>query len=91
VARNALKHGLSARRAVLLDDEDPAAYAAFERAALEALAPVGQFQADLVARMVAAAWRARRADRLEAGLLQYQRPATTSTDERVRREALSLG
>jgi hypothetical protein len=91
VARNALKHGLSARRAVLLDDEDAALYAAFERAALKELAPVGEFQADLVKRMVSAAWRARRADRLEAGLLRYQMPTTTSTDERVRQDALGLG
>jgi hypothetical protein len=76
---------------VLLDDEDAALYAAFERAALKELAPVGEFQADLVKRMVSAAWRARRADRLEAGLLRYQMPTTTSTDERVRQDALGLG
>jgi hypothetical protein len=72
-ARNALKHGLTARRLVLLEDEDPAAFAAFQVAAQAELAPQGAFQADLVARMVTAAWRARRADRLEAALLkQFQ-------------------
>jgi hypothetical protein len=33
------------------------------------LAPAGALQADLVARIVVAAWRGRRADRLEAALL----------------------
>ena len=75
---------------MLLDDEDAALYAAFERAALKELAPVGEFQADLVKRMVSAAWRARRADRIEAGLLRYQMPTTSLTDERVRQEALGL-
>ncbi|MGH6899167.1 MAG: hypothetical protein ACREH3_19315 [Geminicoccales bacterium] len=68
-ARNALKHGLRARLMVLLDDEDPADFAAFETAVRAELAPAGAFQADLVARIVSAAWRARRADRMEAALL----------------------
>jgi hypothetical protein len=68
-SRNALKHGFNARRLLLLDDEDAAAFAAFEAAARAELAPTGVFQADLVTRIVAAAWRARRADRLEAALL----------------------
>jgi hypothetical protein len=68
-SRNSLKHGFNARRFLLLDDEDAAAFAAFEAAARTELAPAGAFQADLVTRIVAAAWRARRADRLEAALL----------------------
>ena len=67
-ARNALKHGLCAR-IVLLDDEDAAALAAFNAATRAELAPEGALQAELVTRIVAAAWRARRADRLEAALL----------------------
>jgi hypothetical protein len=64
-ARNALKHA----RTVPLDDEDAAALAAFDAATRAELAPEGRFQAELVTRIVAAAWRARRADRLEAALL----------------------
>jgi len=67
-ARNALKHGLCART-LLLDDEDAAALAALASAARAELAPEGALQAELVTRIVAAAWRARRADRLEAALL----------------------
>jgi hypothetical protein len=68
-SRNALKHGLRARVMVLLDDEDVADFAAFEARVRADLAPIGAFQADLVARIVSAAWRARRADRMEAALL----------------------
>jgi hypothetical protein len=69
VARNAIRHGLCARRLVLLVDEDAAAFGAFEAALHEELAPEGALQADLVARIVVAAWRARRVDRMEAALL----------------------
>lgn len=55
VARNAIKHGLCARRLVLLVDEDAAAFGAFEAALHEELAPEGALQADLVARIVVAA------------------------------------
>ena len=68
-AGNALKHGLRARRLVLLEDEDAAEFRAFARALRAELAPEGRLQADLVSRIVMAAWRAHRADRLEAGVL----------------------
>jgi hypothetical protein len=66
---NALKHGLRARRHVLLVDEDAAEYRAFQAAAQVELAPMGALQSELAARIVTTAWRARRADRLEAALL----------------------
>jgi len=68
-SRNALKHGLRARRHVLLADEDAAEYRAFQAAGQAELAPVGALQSELAARFVTTAWRARRADRLEAALL----------------------
>jgi hypothetical protein len=68
-ARNSLRHGLRARKAVLLDDEDATEFRAFARALRNELAPEGRLQADLVSRIVMAAWRARRADKLEAGVL----------------------
>jgi hypothetical protein len=46
------------RSHVLLDDEDAAALAAFAAATRAELAPEGAFQAELVTRIVAAAWRA---------------------------------
>jgi hypothetical protein len=68
-ARNALKHGLRARKLVLLEDEDPAEFRRFARALEAELAPAGRLQADLVGRIASAAWRARRVDKLEAGVL----------------------
>ena len=91
VAKNALKHGLSARHLVLLDDEDASAFAAFEAAARTELAPAGEFQADLVGRIVSAAWRARRADRLEAALFARHLATARPTDPGDREEALGLG
>jgi len=40
-SRNALKHGLRARRHILLADEDAAEYRAFQAAGQAELAPVG--------------------------------------------------
>ena len=68
-ARNALKHGLRARRPVLLDDENASEFRAFQAAARAELAPSRTLQSELVERIVTAAWRARRGDRLEAALL----------------------
>jgi hypothetical protein len=67
-ARNALKHGLGAHRMVLLGDEDESAFAAFSAAVAGELRPEGALQSDPAGRIAAAAWRARRADRLEAAL-----------------------
>jgi hypothetical protein len=67
--KRTLQHGLRAHVLVLLGDEDAAEFAAFEAAVRAELEPAGAFQADLRARIVTAAWRARRADRLEAALL----------------------
>jgi hypothetical protein len=91
VARNPLKHGLSARKLVLLNDEDATAFAAFETATRSELAPAGEFQSDLVERIVTAAWRARRADRLEAALFGRYLADTRSTDPGSGQDALGLG
>jgi hypothetical protein len=75
-SRNAVKHGLRARKLLLLDDETAAEFRAFARALQAELAPEGALQSDLVGRIVIAAWRARRADKLEAAVLgSYLGPA----------------
>jgi hypothetical protein len=66
-AKNALKHGLCARKVIVAADEDAAAFAALEAALVAELAPVGPLQAVLAHRGVSAAWRLLRADRLAAG------------------------
>jgi hypothetical protein len=55
-ARNALKHGLCARKIIVVPEEDAAAFAALEAA--------------LAQRVVSAAWRLMRADRAEAEVLE---------------------
>jgi hypothetical protein len=91
VAKNALKHGLSARTLVVLDHEDAGAFAAFEAAVRTELAPVGDFQALLVARIVASAWRAHRADRVETAVLRQYLGTPRPTDPRARQAALGFG
>jgi hypothetical protein len=54
---------------VLLNDENASEFRAFQAAARAELAPSGTLQSELVERIVTAAWRARRGDRLAAALL----------------------
>jgi hypothetical protein len=68
-AQNALKHGLCAKKHVLLPEDSRAEFKALESALLEDLRPEGALQTLLAHRLVAAAWRLARADRLEFGLL----------------------
>jgi hypothetical protein len=72
-ARNALKHGLCARKLVVVPEEDAAAFAAFAAALVAELAPVGALQTVLAQRAVSAAWRLMRADRIEAELIEENR------------------
>jgi hypothetical protein len=89
-ARNALKHGLRARKSVLLEDEDATEFRRFARALEAELAPAGRLQADLVGRIAIAAWRARRADQLEAGVLGGYLEAAGAADPDPR-AALATG
>jgi hypothetical protein len=72
-ARNALKHGLCSKQLLVLAEEDVAPFRALERALLAELAPVGVLQAVLAQRVVSAAWRLMRADRMEAEVLDFRR------------------
>jgi hypothetical protein len=71
-ARNALKHGLCARKLVVVPDEDAAEFAALQAALIAELAPVGALQAVLAQRILSAAWRLMRADRIEAEVLVFR-------------------
>jgi hypothetical protein len=72
-SQNALRHGLCAQKHLLLDDEDAQAFAALEAAVLEELAPEGVVQRLLAGRIVRAAWRLERAERIETELFAYRR------------------
>jgi hypothetical protein len=87
-ARNAVKHGLRARNLVLAG-ENAREFTRLASALRAELAPAGALQAELADRVAAAAWRARRADRLEAALLDRQRDeSATLCGER---QAAALG
>ena len=64
-ARNALKHGLTARHGVVLDGEDEPAFRAMAERLLSDLAPAGELAAFLAGDLAAAIWRTGRARRLE--------------------------
>jgi hypothetical protein len=72
-ARNALKHGLCAKKLLLLPEEDPAAFCALETALLAELLPAGALQAVLARQIVSAAWRLARAERLEVEIFAERR------------------
>jgi hypothetical protein len=68
VAKNALRHGLTGSRAILLPDERPADFMAFAVALRADLAPQGALEEVFAARVIGSAWRLRRALRVEAGI-----------------------
>jgi hypothetical protein len=68
-SQNALRHGLCAKKFLLLPDDSRAQFAALEAALLDDLAPEGALQILLAHRLITAAWRLQRADRLELELL----------------------
>jgi hypothetical protein len=88
-AQNALKHGLRAQ-SVLTRDESAAEFTELAVALCAELAPAGLLQRELAARVAAAAWRARRADRLEAALLEGHLAAGAAPGEE-RQAALAAG
>ncbi|HEX2478527.1 MAG TPA: hypothetical protein VHK45_04560 [Geminicoccaceae bacterium] len=71
-SKNALKHGLRAQKHVVLPQEEAAEFAQFQAELLEELAPVGVLQTVLARRIVIAAWRLARADRMEAEVLEVR-------------------
>jgi hypothetical protein len=68
-ALNALKHGLTAQR-LLLADEDANELEKFSAELRNQLAPDGELEKLLVNRIVSTAWRLRRVERIEVELLQ---------------------
>jgi hypothetical protein len=72
-SRNALKHGLTAERWIVLYDEDTKAFDALLEAWETRFAPADDTEAVLVRRLAEADWRLRRATRLEFEMFtEYQ-------------------
>ena len=63
-SRNALRHGLLAREAVIAG-EDPEEFEMYREGMLQELAPAGQVETLLAERIVSLSWRLRRAERLQ--------------------------
>jgi hypothetical protein len=76
VALNAVKHGLTAKTAVL-PHEDPDEFEAFREAMFIDAAPQGAFEEMLVEKISADAWRLRRVPVLEAALHTIERERQT--------------
>lgn len=74
-ALNAVRHGLRARRFLLLPEEDPAEFAAFAAAVRGSYAPGDAVEAHLVEGIAVAMWRELRADRIEAETMADIPPA----------------
>ena len=70
-SQNALKHGLRAQKHMLLPGESAAEYQRLEAALLEELAPEGALQTVLARRVVAAAWRLERVERIETEVFAW--------------------
>ena len=68
---NALRHGLTAARAVVLPDEDGEASEALRRELMADLAPEGALQCQFADRACVLMWRLSRAARLETQLFTY--------------------
>ena len=71
VASNALKHGLTAKQ-VVLPGEDPAEFDEFRSDLIAGLAPQGALEEIFAEKIVADAWRFRRALQLVAALYQRE-------------------
>ncbi|MBN1510258.1 MAG: hypothetical protein JW955_25650 [Sedimentisphaerales bacterium] len=69
VARNAIKHGLLARDAVIRG-EDPEDFETHRQAVVADLAPVGAVESALAERVAGLIWRLRRAERLQNEALE---------------------
>jgi hypothetical protein len=69
-SRNALKHGLLSR-VPILPDEDEEVFLAFRARLHDTLCPQGEFEFFLVERVVVAAWRLRRLERVAADIFAW--------------------
>ncbi len=68
--RNALRHGLTAERLVLVG-EDPGRFKALSAALVEEFSPVGPTEEFLVARLASLVWRLNRVPGFESSLLAW--------------------
>ena len=71
-AANANRHNLSGDRFMLLSTEDPIAYVEHIKYYVERFQPADPVERDLVDRLIAASWRDKRMDSMEASLFELK-------------------
>jgi hypothetical protein len=76
---NALQHGMTAGM-ILLPGEDSAELAMMSERLHDDLAPVGEFERELVERIISHLWRLRRVEQIEAELYAYRLLADCEDD-----------
>ena len=86
-ALNSLKHGLTARRGIL-DDEDAEEFDLHRRSTVAALHPIGSVELTLAEVIVSVSWRLRRTAIVEAEQLEKARPKPQSIAAPVTRTGL---
>ena len=70
-SRNALKHGLTAQKHLVLDHEDPAEFQRHCAVIIQRLEPEDDYETLLARRYAVALWRASRAAFAEAAVMDY--------------------
>ena len=83
---NALVHGFTAARTLVLADEDEAVFHALRQDVIADLDPLDVVQAALAQRIALLLWRLERASRLEAELFEYGELRAQRSRERAREE-----
>ncbi len=71
VSRNALKHGMTSKKHIVLDGEDPAELDALRVAMREEFEAKGEFETQLADRIALCLFREHRADRIEVVMMDY--------------------
>ena len=89
-SQNALKHGLSADRVVIWD-EDPAAFEALRTALFDHYQPIGPVAEYLVEQVAGCIWRLRRVPEIEAAIYSYFTLEVTTEDDEDDAEAYAYG
>ena len=69
--RNSLKHGFLSTTEILLPNEDPSEFEAFQEGMRADLQPTGELEKFLFSQIVGYAWRLRRCQAIEGSILSY--------------------
>jgi hypothetical protein len=71
-AQNGNRHNLTGAQIILLSTEDPIEYLDHEESYLERFQPIDGVERDLVRKLIAASWREKRMDVMEASMIELE-------------------